>query len=154
MDNSELDRLCRNDTHIAPYFLGVFPCDRLPYEIKTRPGCLIANTQPASQSGEHWVGIYFTADENVEYFCSFGLKPENRILHRYLQTHCKNGRMLCNKRHIQSSSSTTCGQHCVFYLHFRCRDVPMTSIVDLFSSNDIEFNDSMVTAFINGLYGA
>jgi hypothetical protein len=30
----------------------------------------------------------------------------------------------------------------------------MTSIVDLFSSNDIEFNDTMVTAFINGLYGA
>jgi hypothetical protein len=148
MDTEELSRLCKLDKQIAPYFIGVFPSDKLPKKILRWPGCLIANTKKSDHPGEHWIALYFTVENTVEYFCSFGEKPDNA-----LAIYLKNENTVCNKTRIQSTSSTTCGQHCLFYLHFRCRNMTMSSIVRLFSSKDILFNDHMVTGFINGLYG-
>jgi hypothetical protein len=65
MDTEELKRLCKLDKQIAPYFIGIFPSDRLPKMIVTRPGCLIANTQASDHPGEHWVALYFTVEDTV-----------------------------------------------------------------------------------------
>ena len=48
-----------SDPCIASTFLGVFPSNRLPRRIPTYPSSLIANTDPSSQPGEHWITMYF-----------------------------------------------------------------------------------------------
>src|SRR5215469_14145104 len=71
---SQIEGALRSDPHAGPIFKGVFPCDKLP-EISSYPACLVANTDPSYQAGEHWVCMFFDETGRGEYFDSFGYAP-------------------------------------------------------------------------------
>ena len=53
---------------------GVFPADMLPMRW-TPPATIVANTDPHSQPGSHWVAMYLDNDGHCVYFDSYGVPP-------------------------------------------------------------------------------
>ena len=147
MNNVELENICRSDTDISRYFLGVFPADRLPKNVPY-PCCFIANTEPHNESGEHWVAFYIDAQKQATYFCSYGRAPKP-VFDKWMKKNCDDS--LCLSKRVQKLFSTACGQYCVCYLHFRSRSVANSVFLSLFTNNCDE-NDDIVTAFVNGIY--
>lgn len=144
MDSLTLVRLCRKDGDLSKIFLGVFPCDKLPSV--SYPACFIANTEPSTSSGEHWVAVFINKEGYGDYFCSYGLPP---VFPNFMDKNCYDWNF--NQKRIQGTFSTTCGQYCVFFLFCRAKGLPMYKFMSLFTSNYHE-NDSIVTAFINGKF--
>ena len=148
MDTRQMYAVLRSDKNTAPHLRGVFASDRLPRRVRDYPSAYVVNTDPSNKPGQHWLAIYFDGEERGEFFDSYGRAPNlyPRPILRFLR---RNTRLpwIRNQRQIQARLSTTCGQHCLFYLLHRCRNIPMTSIVDMFSS-DLELNDVSVAEFI------
>ena len=59
-----------------------------------------------------------------------------------------------NKIQIQSDESAACGQHCIFYLIHRSRDMSITSIINkYFNMNWKLQNDLYVYYYVKRRYG-
>ena len=101
------------------YCIGCFPRDKLP-ENADSPFALVANTETAKQKGEHWVAIFVDRNGCGEYFDSYGRKPLSTFA-RYLTENAPNGWKTALDSPVQSIFSTTCGQHCLYYLYNKCR---------------------------------
>jgi hypothetical protein len=142
MNTDEIEEICNSDSAISRLFLGVFPCDRLP-EPKF-PSCLIANTEPASSKGEHWVSLTFDYDGTATYFCSFGGYP-NETFQKFLQDY----NWFRTSRRIQSLDTDVCAHYCIAHLHFHCRGVPLKKFMSLFTVCD---NDDIVRNFVRFYY--
>ena len=56
MNSEQIDKALRSDDTVKEVYVGTFPADLLPYP-KEFPGAYVANTQPSSMSGEHWVAF-------------------------------------------------------------------------------------------------
>lgn len=56
-------------------FKGVFPSNKLPKTPVVKPSFYIANTDPSSKPGQHWVASYFPENKPAEFFCSAGQPP-------------------------------------------------------------------------------
>lgn len=69
-----LNSLTRKDPYLQKYFRGVFPADKLPPVQKGRPytDAYIVNTDPAGETGEHWLAIWTRRGE-CEVFVGYGL---------------------------------------------------------------------------------
>ena len=147
MNALELETICNKDKEIQKYFLGVFAVNKLPKRVPY-PCCIIANTQPSTHPGEHWVAIYIDEQNRGNYFCSYGKTPPP-IIEQWIKKNTEEYELMSKR--IQGSFSTTCGQYCLFYLHFRCCNVTHVTIASLFSS-ELRENDLIVNSFINGLY--
>lgn len=142
MDSLELDKICKH-----PSFLGVFPCDALPTFVPY-PSCLIANTKPKNDVGEHWIAIFINKEGYGDYFCSYGLSPRHEFV-LFLNKHSNSWNF--NRKRIQGDLSTTCGQYCAFFIFCRTRGLPMHKFLSLFT-RDYDENDAIVTSFINGKF--
>ena len=73
MNSEQIDKALRSDDTVNEVYVGTFPADHLPYP-KEFSGAYIANIQPSSMSGEHWVAFYCDNNE-VECFDSYGKNP-------------------------------------------------------------------------------
>ena len=73
MDSEQIDKALRSDDTVKDVYVGTFPADLLPNP-KEFSGASIANTQPSSMSGEHWVAFYCDNNE-VECIDSYGKNP-------------------------------------------------------------------------------
>jgi len=147
MDSSSLLRICHRDSSVRRVFAGVFPSDRLPNKVAL-PCALIGNTKPSTHRGEHWLGIFINKEGYGDFFCSYGLPPSKAFVD-FMNRNCVDWNF--NRKEIQNTFATTCGQYALFFLHARAKGLPMRQFVTLFTKNKEE-NDEMVTAFINGLY--
>ena len=113
MDNRQLDRIMREKRSTRNYFLGTFPCDQLPLDIKTYPATLIANNDDSSRAGSHWVAMFIESPSIVFYFDSLGKEP-NRCILKYLNRFFRVKR---NAGELQSKDSNICGQYCIYFLY-------------------------------------
>ena len=97
-------------------FLGVFAADRIPRRITTFPSCFVANTDPASKAGTHWVACFCATANRVEFFDSYGLPPSayGSLRLPLRPTHT-------NSVSFQSLRSSACGHYCIYYLCMRAR---------------------------------
>jgi len=120
-------------------FDGVFSIDTLP----DRPRLLVCNTDPAHETGRHWIAIG-VEDGRGEFFDSFGRRP-NEVFERYLNRHCSS--WIFNDKHLQSVVSKFCGHYCIYYCLLRSRGIDMRKIVRSFS-NDTSLNDILVHGFV------
>ena len=127
-------------------FLGVFPSDKLPKSIQP-PAALIANTDPQSKPGKHWVAFFIDHDRSGEYFDSYGQQPCVKSFQTFLSRNSNN--QLHNNQRIQGPLSSVCGQYCIYYIFQRVKDFPMCEIVRAFDSQDLVANDESVTEFVN-----
>ena len=141
MNTLQIKRALERNTFTEKTFCGVFAADELPI-INTFPCGFVANTDPSTEPGTHWVPFYFPSREKGEFFDSYGYPPEH-----YGEPFKSYKIETWNKRKIQSSCSEVCGQYCIFYLYHKSRGYSMSKIVSLFSSNT-NLNDCNVACYV------
>src|SRR5215470_4846264 len=135
---SQISKALESDPHVAKTFMGVFPSDKLPKNIWKFPCSLVANTDPSSKRGEHWVCFYFDRTGAVEYFDSYGIPPVNHNLFNFItENGCNltwhpNTRMICNDKRVQGYNSNVCGHYCIAYITQRVGGKSMNEIVSGF----------------------
>ena len=148
MNTLQLKEAVEQDKSAQQQFRGVFPSDLLPEEVTEYPSVYIANVDPSSKAGSHWVAFYFTKDKKGEFFDSYGQSPElyTDIFKDVLQDNSQEWTL--NRRELKSMNSRVCGQYCVFYVILRCRGNSMEAVVRRFF-NKKQLNDGFVDEFVN-----
>lgn len=126
---------------IKKYFRGVFPSDKLPKRFK-KPALLIANTDPSTQKGSHWIAFYVPKSGKPEYFDSLGRAPEKKEFLEFLRKQAKT--FTHNKKRLQGAFSTTCGNYCGVYLYFKSKQIPFSHFLKLFSDKNFQMNDNKI----------
>ena len=140
MNTLQIKRALERDTFTKKIFGGVFAADELPKIMNTFPCGFVANTDPSTEPGTHWVAFYFPSREKGEFFDSYGYPPEHYGFESYkIET--------WNKHKLQSSWSNVCGQYCIFYLYHKSRGYSMSKIVNLFTDNT-SINDCNVACYV------
>ncbi|CAB3981379.1 ADP-dependent glucokinase [Paramuricea clavata] len=76
MNTAQITHALEQDPVTSKKFCGVFPSDKLPQTINRYPCGFVANTDPSSKPGTHWVAFYFPSEEKGEFFDSYGHAPE------------------------------------------------------------------------------
>ena len=99
----------------ANQFIGVFARDELPLLINKFPALIIANTDPSTTSGTHWILFYFDKNGNVEYFDSLRkrLSHYHKDFLKFIKNNCNYYSRVVNKR-IQPVNTTLCGHYCLY----------------------------------------
>ena len=145
MNSAEIADILRRDQQTTHYFRGVFASDELPKRQLPRPSALVVNTDPSTEPGQHWVGIFITKDGEGEYFDSYGQPPFLKSFETFFRNHSDGTRF--NRQRLQGPFSTVFGQYTLFYLLHRCRGMSMNAITRHFST-DLNYNDVVVNDFI------
>ena len=149
--SSQIAQALNSDPSIAPYFRGVFPCDKLPI-VEQYPCAAVANTDPAGEPGEHWVCFYFDHNGTAEYFDSYGLPPTNFDLLEYFLKNSDNHRYKCNEKQLQGTNSDVCGHYCIAFLAKRCAGQPMENIINEFKGRRPGVNDKEIARMVKETY--
>ena len=76
MNTLQLKRALEHNTFTKKIFGGVFAADELP-KVITSPCGFVANTDPSTEPGTHWVAFYFPSRDKGEFFDSYGYPPEH-----------------------------------------------------------------------------
>ena len=146
MDTKQIERMLALDSRTKDVVRGVVAKDELPTRIVGAcPTAFVCNTHDADKPGQHWIVIYIDGDRG-EYFDSYGLPPLHTTFRTFLNNCCLE--WTYNNTTLQSPLSNVCGQNCVAYLLFRCRNVPMKMFVNLFGK-DLVANDCRVFDWLN-----
>ena len=144
MQTDEISHLLSRDPLMCrPY--DVVAKDCLPQIVDTYPTAIVCNTHDADRPGEHWIAMYVDAERRGDYFDPYGLRPQHVEFANFMNEHCS--AWLPNDRTLQSPLSTVCGQYCVAFLMFRCRNVSMHAFTRLFTT-DLVANDCHVFDWI------
>ena len=148
MNTLELEKAARSDRFLKNNFGGVYACDQLPkYAIHNG---YIADINNSKLPGSHWVAMWFVpARKEVYYFDSYGLKPPNVHIVRFLKRNSIFKKY--NLRVLQSHCSTVCGQYCLYFLSHRARGFPPERILKTFGKKK-QRNDELVVRFAHKLY--
>ena len=117
MNNFEIAEVLIKLDLTADRFMGVYSSDNLPEVIKYGD-CLIANMDPSSASGRHWISMFKRQreDSTVEYFDPLGKRPPQGALTDYF----RDKSYVYNCKQLQSNDSESCGLFCIFFLYYRC----------------------------------
>lgn len=114
----------------ARFFIGVFPCDRLP--IVTRfPATLIVNTDPADEPGEHWIAMHLRTGHQYDFFDPFGFPPLVRELQVFAHRYGKGGQRY-NSLTLQDVNTTLCGDYCICFVQCVANGIDMPHFVARF----------------------
>ena len=77
MDTLQIKRALEHNTFTKKTFSGVFAAVELPEIIDTFPCGFVANTDPSTEPGTHWIALYFPSRGKGEFFDSYGYPPDN-----------------------------------------------------------------------------
>ena len=141
MNSLQIKRALERNTYTKKTFRGVFAADEMP-TLDTFPCGFVANTDPSTEPGTHWVSFYFPSRDKGEFFDSYGYPPEY-----YGEPFQSYNVETINSHKLQSSWSEVCGHYCIFYLYHRSRGYSMSKIVNMFSSNTT-INDCKVSCYV------
>ena len=147
MNTAQIAYALEQDPKTSKKFCGVFPSDKLPQTIDNYPCGFVANTDPRTKPGLHWVSVYLSSPGKGSWFDSYGKRPEfyGTTFTDFLEKHCDEWDV--NDRKLQSDWSDVCGQYCIFFLSHRARGYSMKKIVQLFGKDTV-LNDSKVLWFV------
>ena len=153
LSTRDLDVMMMQDPVASSTFLGVFASNELPSKIPTFPSGLIANTDPNTKAGQHWVAMYFPDVNKKEFFDSYGFPPNYYTTRftKFLASHP--GDTEHNVGTLQALNSNVCGYYCMFYLFHRGRRQDLKSIVKFFSLDNRQANDRHVVQFVKSVFG-
>lgn len=129
------------------FFIGVFARDELPETSGVFPQSLVVNTDPRSQTGTHWVGIYIDENGKADYFDSYGLPPMCIEFLNYLESNAIKG-FKYNRITLQCTTCVTCGEYVCAYLILRTAGIKHREFVQLFTTN-LENNDKIIKSIFN-----
>ena len=134
MDTTQIDYVLKQHPSIRTYYGGTYPSDALPRDIGLDKQCFVVNVDPSSQPGSHWVAFYFEGGKG-EFFDSYGNEPSfySKRFTTFLQRNSVS--WIYNRKRVQGTLSTVCGQYCIFYNLKRCQDYKLTRIVSAFGND-------------------
>ena len=143
MNTSQINNILKNNSVTQQCFLGTFPSDKLPISTQ-RPLCFVANTDPSTAKGSHWVAVYVNNKDRAEFYDSYGRGPKGIFL-----KHLENYKAFrYNQKQLQSFGSSVCGQHCILFLHLRCIGEKMATVLARFVKDTV-VNDAAVCLAVN-----
>lgn len=141
MNGLQIEQCLKSDSFAKHTFRGVYSSDQLPkVRVDRLPCAVVANTDPITKPGKHWVAFYIDEHNHAEYFDSYGLKPTLAAFKTFL-TRNSVGEWITNDTPLQGAFSSVCGQYCLFYLLHRSRNRSMREIVGMFTEDDKDDND-------------
>ena len=146
MNTYELVSLLKKDKVVRKSFCGVVPIDLLPIRKVKRNCSFIVNTDDSSKPGEHWFAIYVPKNSPVEYFDSYGRKPQHEKIYDFIKANGK--RFKYNNKIIQGDKSISCGLYSLFFIYYRTKGYTMKYFQNLFTSN-YKNNDKIVNDLYN-----
>jgi hypothetical protein len=147
METNQLDAAVRRIVAPPTRFIGVFAADQVPdlTNLTYFPSCLIANTDPSTKAGQHWVAFWIDSPHSIDFFDSYGLGPQDYGF----DIACSS----ISTKSIQSPNSTVCGQYCLYYLYVRSRGHTLVNFLNSFSLTNTTWNDRQVSRFVNKHFG-
>lgn len=151
MDGLTIESLMRKDHHVSPFFEGVFAADTLPHRLHKVPALLIANTDPISRPGSHWVAFYINEDKVGEFWDSYGMPPIVANHRKFLNRLCK--KWTYNHTSLQAIDSKVCGEYCVLYLVHRAHGVSLHAFVKKIMRPTAEKTDQVVRKMFKHMFG-
>ena len=82
----DLRRILSSDRHTRKSFRGVYASDELPLHASSTSSLYVCNTDPSTESGEHWIAIYVDVKKRGEFFDSAGnLSPIDKPFQDFLE---------------------------------------------------------------------
>ncbi len=152
MDDITIVKLLKEREKLSN-FHGVFGKDELKnIKIDSLPYSIIVNEDDfvGGRGGTHWVAIYIDEGNRLDFYDSFGEKPKMKELTDFIRPF----KMNYNKVQVQADESSTCGQHCIFFLIKRTQNVTISMLVNkYFNVNNKLLNDLYVYRFVQERYG-
>lgn len=145
----EINKIVHSDTSASPYFVGVFPADKIPHITQT-PAGIIFNLDDSDQPGSHWVGVWINVDGRATYFDSFGLPPLRRSLLTFLSMYPE---WEMNSKRFQHLTSQDCGYYTILFIVLASRGFPLPTIQYLFYECEGRLNDTLVKDYIKFFTG-
>lgn len=149
MNTSQINQILKNNSVTRNCFLGTFPADKLPVSTQ-RPLCFVANTDPSTAKGSHWVAVFVNGKDCAEFYDSYGRGPKGSFL-KHLENNYRTFRY--NRKQLQAFGSSVCGQHCILFLYMRCKGEKMATILNRFAKDTV-INDAAVCLAVNQTYSA
>jgi len=113
--------LCDTRTH----FLGVFALDQIPSSFSHYPCAYVANTDPSTRKGQHWVAFYHESPKRLEFFDSYGEPPQTYSFPFPSEL----SSLRYNAYPLQKLNSSVCGQYCIFFIFHRSHRSSLASII-------------------------
>lgn len=148
MNNWEIGGLLNSDPKTKKIFAGVYPYDLLPLNKDViKPSAFIINTDPHYKRGEHWIAIYFPVHGLPEVFDSYGFPIFIPGLNKFIG----NGTYHYNKKLIQNTLSSVCGQYCIYFIYCKSIGKSLNSIVNSFGKNKL-LNDEYVNSVVETIF--
>ena len=143
MNGFELQDLMLSDYKVKRIFYGIFPKDKLPTYIDTKPSIVIINTDNSKGEGKHWVAVFIHPRGVCEYFDSFGLPPIDSEILKFVQRNSYHYKY--NKKVLQPLFSDTCGYYCYYFASKKARGYSLKKLLSGFRTLRPFFNDKIVT---------
>ena len=141
METRTIDQVLRKHCNI---YRGTYSSDTLPNILDSwRPLVIVVNTDPSTQPGKHWIGMFFDECGNGEFFDSFG-QYSARVFERYMNKYCSVWSY--NNKQLQSLISRFCGHCVIWFCVFNARKYSLTKLLRNVSS-DTGLNDYLAHKF-------
>lgn len=136
LSTEQLDAIGGEDCELKNYFLGTFPCDKLPTKPQRQsPQAHIVNTDPDGMPERHWLGIW-TENNACELLGSYALPIATYETMKPLEKWMKHWHsVIKNKKSLQSLASTTCGDYAMLYIPYKVSRHTMEEFLDMFSDH-------------------
>ncbi len=149
METSEFKDYFSKVPQLLNHFMGVFPIDKLPTNIRKKQ-FFVANLDPSYKEGSHWICFIRLNGIECEIFDSLGVQIANILPHI-----CFNHKLtfVFNSTPVQSLTSRLCGKFVITFLIERMLNQTMDFndlLEDIFSLN-LDENDHKVNAFCSNL---
>ena len=130
MNNHQITALLCSHPRTRRLFKGVYSADNVPVSRPEEASCYVVNLDDSSEPGSHWTSIYISPAQPSEFFDSFGLectipRLEGLLGETYL--HCP--------VQLQSVFTSSCGQHCLYYILGKSYKKDLETKVLIFASN-------------------
>lgn len=152
MNTIELDFYLKRNAWTKKSFLGVYPCDKLPRNIKRdKTYFLVANFSPSSHVGTHWITFLITPVQ-LELFDSSGATLiVNRDFQKFVRRN-KRKRMVYNSARMQDVKTSCCGEYCCIFSLFRCLGGSFEEFLKLFHPTEYVLNDEKIQLWFKALF--
>ena len=149
MNSLQVKRALMEDAQLKVIFNGVYASDKLPTKPR-RPFAIVINLDKHHQPGSHWVAVYASEMNNMQYFDSYGRPPALHSIIRFLKR--VGGRWTYNENELQNTTTSVCGQYCLVYLWMRSRGHRLQDFVQLFGRHTMK-NDIKIDAMFKKTFG-
>uniref|UniRef100_A0A2L2Y5N3 ADP-dependent glucokinase n=1 Tax=Parasteatoda tepidariorum TaxID=114398 RepID=A0A2L2Y5N3_PARTP len=141
MDTGEIDAIIKQYVSTTHYYKGVFNPKVILRELQLRkPGSVfVVNTSPLPNDKIeylHWVAMYVLDEDGLEFFDSFGNRPE--FYGGYIESFVNSFRRCnWNDHCFQEYGSQVCGGYCCYFAIRRCSHDSLLSLIDDMKENGI-----------------